>query len=96
MSGFHHDLDHFEGLFFGVIVTIGDVRALRLRSNHSAISVEDSISLGVNFLMNSSKRGHGVNVNWGELFAVGGFGGLILIWITVWSEPEEGRLLTHE
>ena len=77
ISGFHHALEHFEGLFFGVVEIIGEVSALRLWSNHSAILVEGSTTVVAYCLINSSSSGQGVGSQCGDLFAVGGFGGLI-------------------
>ena len=42
------------------------------------------------------RRGHGVRSHCGELAATEGIGGFILIEMTVWSEPDVGRLFAQE
>jgi hypothetical protein len=83
MFGFHHDLDHEEGFFLGVISFRGVVRALMLSANQEVMS-SAGWGLGfLRFLRKGVSTGQGVSSQFGDGLAVLRAGGVMVTWITV-------------
>ena len=94
MLGFHHALDHLEGRRLGVAAIMGPVSDCRVWSNH--VATTSSTCDGWKDAIEGVSSSHGVRSQLGEDWASFSDGGEIFVQMTVWSEPEEGRLDCQE
>jgi hypothetical protein len=96
MLEFHQALDQLEDFFLGMTSVRGIVRSFRFAWNHEATSSVGWIAGKARFSSKGFRDSQGVRSQFRHDLALKGEPVLMTTWMTIWSEPEGGRLIFHK